>query len=293
MSVKYFTMNMSKGNPVPIFSAAIAVLAVFAFLAPAQAHAQSFPFSPFGGGRSGSPLDVLNPANFFGGRSGGLYASPQNVTIPPRNEPPRQPPPHQPPTPPHQPPSCSYSCHSSFTGPIYYHVPQPPPPRPYPVPVPRPYPVPYPVPQPYPYPQPVYYPQPQPVYYPQPQPIFVAQPQPIYIPQPQPIIVAQPQPIVIAQPTYPQYPAQLSVSCSPDATTVMNHRFVTWSAYVSGGLAPYSYSWSGTANSTLANESSIYVYYEDYGMKYMNVTVTSADGRTATASCGSVDIIDP
>jgi hypothetical protein len=73
----------------------------------------------------------------------------------------------------------------------------------------------------------------------------------------------------------------------------MNNRFVTWNAYVVGGQAPYTYVWSGTDYPSSGNQSSIYVYYNEYGAKSMNLTVQSADGQVATSFCGSVTIIDP
>ncbi len=149
--------------------------------------------------------------------------------------------------------------------------------------------------------QPVYYPQPQPVYIQQPQPIYISQPQPVYIQQPQPIIIQQPQPIyiqqpqpiVISQPTYPVYPSRPVISCSADVSTTYNTRFVTWTANVSGLTGNIGYSWSGTEYSGNVNTSTVYLYYPTYGYKTMNLTVWLNGQVYGSASCGSVNIIDP
>ena len=62
---------------------------------------------------------------------------------------------------------------------------------------------------------------------------------------------------------------------------------VTWTAYASSGTGPYHYFWSGTDSPQSVDSSSIAVGYQVAGTKYMSVSVTSSDGQTATASCGS------
>ncbi len=87
---------------------------------------------------------------------------------------------------------------------------------------------------------------------------------------------------------YPRY-SQLSLSCSSSAkmSYVSNNNSVIWSAYPSGGSGYYHYQWNGTDEPTGLDVSSITVYYQIPGLKYMNVTVTSGDGQVSTVSCGS------
>ncbi len=116
----------------------------------------------------------------------------------------------------------------------------------------------------------------QPVYQ---QPII----QPVYQ---QPIV--QPvyqQPIV--QPVYQQqYVNQngLDIGCYVDPANARVNQPVTWTAEVSGGAAPFTYSWTGS-DGLNGSQASVTKYYQTAGSKSAVVSVTSADGKTGTRAC--------
>jgi hypothetical protein len=77
----------------------------------------------------------------------------------------------------------------------------------------------------------------------------------------------------------------LDIGCYADpSTSVKVNQPITWIAEVSGGVAPYTYSWTGSDGLT-GTESSIVKYYQSSGSKSAVVTVRSADGKTGTRSC--------
>jgi hypothetical protein len=78
----------------------------------------------------------------------------------------------------------------------------------------------------------------------------------------------------------------LDVACYVDPTTARVNQPVTWRAEVTGGAAPYTYSWSGS-DSLSGSDSSTIKYYSTTGDKSAIVTVKSADGRTATRACST------
>ena len=78
----------------------------------------------------------------------------------------------------------------------------------------------------------------------------------------------------------------LNITCYVDPATVSVNQPVTWSANVTGGMAPYSYSWTGSDALSGINKSAI-KYYGSAGSKNAIVTVTSADGRSSTRACDS------
>ncbi len=74
----------------------------------------------------------------------------------------------------------------------------------------------------------------------------------------------------------------LVASCSGSPDPVEVNQTTTWSALVSGGQMPYSYSWSGDASGTTVNVSAIYT---TPGTKTANIAVTDGAGATSNATC--------
>jgi hypothetical protein len=152
------------------------------------------------------------------------------------------------------------------------------------------------------YSYPVYYPVAQPVYYQQPyyqQPTVYYQQPTTYYQQPttyyqQPTTYYQPAQTYAYNNQYnvPQYTvpnqnnAGLTVSCSADTSTATVNQPVSWTAAVSGGIAPYTYSWSGSGGLS-GSQSSIVKYYDASDLENALVTVTSANGLTGTQACNN------
>lgn len=85
-------------------------------------------------------------------------------------------------------------------------------------------------------------------------------------------------------------PADLTATCSADKTSIKEGESVTWSANVSGGTAPYSYSWSGT-DSLSGTGSIASKTYSAAGTKSATLTVTdSIGGLVAGKVCSSVTV---
>lgn len=82
----------------------------------------------------------------------------------------------------------------------------------------------------------------------------------------------------------------ISASCTADFTETQVNNFVTWSASVVGGTAPFSYEWSGTDGlSGTLDEAQI--QYTNIGQKTAQVVVTDSVGATQTVGCSvSVNI---
>jgi len=78
----------------------------------------------------------------------------------------------------------------------------------------------------------------------------------------------------------------LDVGCYSDPTSSVINQPVTWNVEVSGGIAPYTYSWTGSEGLT-GNQSSIIKYYATNGQKNAIVTVKSSDGLTTTHACAN------
>jgi hypothetical protein len=78
----------------------------------------------------------------------------------------------------------------------------------------------------------------------------------------------------------------LDVACYVDPTTARINQPVTWRAEATAGVAPYTYSWSGS-DSLSGSDSSNIKYYSTTGDKSAIVTIKSADGRTATRACST------
>ena len=109
----------------------------------------------------------------------------------------------------------------------------------------------------------------------------------------QPVVYQQP--IVYQQPTtYVQQPTiaynqpsnGLDIGCYADPTTAVANQPVTWSAEATGGVGPYTYTWSGS-DGLSGSGSSITQYYATGGDKSAIVTVTSADGQSGTRACSN------
>ena len=84
----------------------------------------------------------------------------------------------------------------------------------------------------------------------------------------------------------------MSVSCSASPTVALMGENVTWTANVSGGTPPYTYSWSGTDISTSpAPSANPYVKsYSTIGQKTAAVIVTGGDSAQATCPPATVRI---
>ncbi len=90
-------------------------------------------------------------------------------------------------------------------------------------------------------------------------------------------------------PTYPSYPVyqnQLDIACYADPAKARVNQPVNWTAEVTGGIAPYTYSWSGTDNLT-GISNNVIKYYSAAGTKSAIVTIRSADGKTGTRACSN------
>lgn len=86
---------------------------------------------------------------------------------------------------------------------------------------------------------------------------------------------------------YPQYPQNqnnLDVACFADPVTARVNQPVSWKAEATGGVAPYTYVWTGT-DGLAGSDSSVLKYYSTTGDKSAVVTIKSADGRSAVKAC--------
>ncbi len=78
----------------------------------------------------------------------------------------------------------------------------------------------------------------------------------------------------------------LDIACFVDPTNATANQPVTWKAEVVGGVAPYTYTWTGS-DGVSGSSQSLIKYYSTSGSKSAVVTVTSADGKTATHACSN------
>lgn len=76
----------------------------------------------------------------------------------------------------------------------------------------------------------------------------------------------------------------LNIGCYSDPATIHADQPVTWAAEVTGGIAPYTYVWTGSDNLT-GTGATVVKTYSTLGEKNAIVTITSADGKTGTRSC--------
>lgn len=110
-------------------------------------------------------------------------------------------------------------------------------------------------------------------------PINITFPQPVYYQVYQ-------QPVVIQQPVYINSNNNLDIGCFVDPTNAKVNQPINWTAEVTGGIAPYTYSWTGSDGLT-GTQSSVIKYYNTVGSKSAIVSVTSADGKTGTKACSN------
>src|SRR3989338_3128243 len=84
----------------------------------------------------------------------------------------------------------------------------------------------------------------------------------------------------------------MTVSCSASPSPALLGQTVTWTAAVSGGTPPRTYSWSGTNFPTSPPPSTnpFSIIYSTIGQKVAAVTVTDTDSVTATCLAGVVQI---
>lgn len=76
----------------------------------------------------------------------------------------------------------------------------------------------------------------------------------------------------------------LDIGCYVDPANARVNQPVTWSVEVVGGQAPYTYSWTGT-DGLSGSQSTVIKYYATGGTKSAIVSVSSADGKSATRAC--------
>jgi len=115
--------------------------------------------------------------------------------------------------------------------------------------------------------------------------VFPYQPTVVYQPVVQPVYRPA---IVQATPVYNPYQNRnsLDIGCFVDPTNAKVDQPVTWTAEVTGGIGPYTYSWTGSDNLN-GSQSSVIKYYSTPGSKSAIVTVTSADGKTGVKACSN------
>jgi hypothetical protein len=82
-------------------------------------------------------------------------------------------------------------------------------------------------------------------------------------------------------------------TCRVNSNSVNIQNAVFWTADVSGGEMPYTYSWSSLDGVVNANSlSNISATYANSGTKHMSVTVTSHDGQQKTVQCPNVEVTE-
>ncbi|MDP3874955.1 MAG: hypothetical protein Q8Q22_00325, partial [bacterium] len=84
----------------------------------------------------------------------------------------------------------------------------------------------------------------------------------------------------------------MTVSCSASPSPALLGQTVTWTAVVSGGTAPFTYSWSGTniPVSPAPNTNPFSIVYSTLGQKTATVTATDTDSVQANCPTGIVQI---
>lgn len=101
-------------------------------------------------------------------------------------------------------------------------------------------------------------------------------------------VVAQPVPVPVYPVVVPKSTNYngLDIGCYADPVTATPNQPVTWNVEVTGGVGPYSYSWTGT-DGLSGSAASVIKYYSAAGTKNAVVTVTSADGRNSVHACSN------
>jgi hypothetical protein len=88
----------------------------------------------------------------------------------------------------------------------------------------------------------------------------------------------------------------ISTACSASPTSALLGEVVTWTAAISGGTPPFTYTWSGTSIPTnpVPNTNPFSISYSTIGQKTAAITATDADGLPSTCPPATVQIkFDP
>lgn len=97
-------------------------------------------------------------------------------------------------------------------------------------------------------------------------------------------------------PQYPQYPVyqgNLDIACYAENRNISVGQTAVWKAEATGGVAPYTYIWSGS-DGLSGTGSVLSKTYSSAGNKAAVLTVRSADGRQETRDCStSVTVSSP
>ena len=87
-------------------------------------------------------------------------------------------------------------------------------------------------------------------------------------------------------------PTPLTVTCTPNKTTIFVGANVTWNSNVSGGTGNRQFEWNGTDN-LLSSTSSATITYTTTGIKTASVTVTSGTEQVTVNCTSSVEVLSP
>lgn len=91
--------------------------------------------------------------------------------------------------------------------------------------------------------------------------------------------------LVVASAPVP-IPVSLVVSCSANPNPAFVNQAVVWRVAVTGGAAPYSYSWSGTGGLS-GTGATVSKSYTTVGSKQATVSVSGAGGSRGAATCNA------
>ncbi len=100
---------------------------------------------------------------------------------------------------------------------------------------------------------------------------------------------------VTGYPIYNQYPVisnDLDIGCYADPANPRINQPITWTAEVTGGQAPYVYSWTGSEGLS-GSQSSVIKYYGTTGEKSAIISITSADGKSTSRACSQTVTVRP
>jgi hypothetical protein len=92
--------------------------------------------------------------------------------------------------------------------------------------------------------------------------------------------------------TVVEQPAEMTVSCEANLSTIVVGSEIIWNTTISGGSEPYTIDLSGT-DSLSGSDDSVLITYDTTGSKAASVNVTSSDAQAIIGvSCGSVDVTE-